>query len=236
MWATRASTCSTSTTPTRCNQATSTTTGSTTVSNTRAPARPWPRCGPTGRPSATIRSSSGATGAARSTTHCRRSSSPGSAGARSSRSRTPGRRPSATSRSTTAAASPTPTASPTWPARASTAAWTLTGFQLGTIGDSGRGVCTGPSVVQVDLSLYKNVKLSNRVKAQLRFEVFNVFNRVNFLNTGFNNTFNPTSVTFDTGDPATATKITGYTLPGNFGQATATRDPRQAQVGIKLIF
>ena len=116
------------------------------------------------------------------------------------------------------------------------AAWTLTGFQLGTIGDSGRGVCTGPSVVQVDLSLYKNVKLSNRVKAQLRFEVFNVFNRVNFLNTGFNNTFNPTSVTFDTGDPATATKITGYTLPGNFGQATATRDPRQAQFGIKLIF
>ena len=97
-------------------------------------------------------------------------------------------------------------------------------------------VVTGPNVVQVDLSLYKNVRLSNRVKAQLRFEVFNVFNRVNFLNTGFNNTFNPTSVTFDTGDSATATKITGYTIPGNFGQATATRDPRQAQFGIKLIF
>jgi hypothetical protein len=29
--------------------------------------------------------------------------------------------------------------------------------------------------------------------------------------------------------------ITGYTLPGNFGQATAARDPRQVQIGLKLI-
>ena len=48
-------------------------------------------------------------------------------------------------------------------------------------------------------------------------------------------TIEPT-VTYDTGDAATATKITGYTLPGNFGQATRTRDPRQTQFGLKILF
>jgi Carboxypeptidase regulatory-like domain/TonB-dependent Receptor Plug Domain len=119
------------------------------------------------------------------------------------------------------------------------AAFTLTGFQLGTIGDAGRGICEGPGYNQVDLSLYKNIKVTQRVKAQLRFEVFNVFNHVNFLGTGgqgVNVNFNPSSVTYDTGDPATATRITGFTVPSNFGQAQATRDARQAQFGLKLIF
>jgi len=119
------------------------------------------------------------------------------------------------------------------------AAFTLTGYQLGTIGDAGRGICEGPSAFQVDLSLYKNIKLGKTVKAQLRFEVFNVFNRVNFIGTGgqgVNVNYNPSAVTYNTGDPATATSITGSSVPNNFGQAQATRDPRQAQFGIKFIF
>jgi hypothetical protein len=71
---------------------------------------------------------------------------------------------------------------------------------------------------------------------QLRFEIFNVFNRTNFLSQNLSTTLNPVSVTDDTGDAATATKISGYTLPGNFGQATRTRDPRQTQFGLKIIF
>ncbi len=113
-------------------------------------------------------------------------------------------------------------------------AWTLTGFELGTFGNSGRGICTGPNFVQVDLALYKNIKLTERVKAQVRFEVFNVFNRVNFV--GVNTSLNPTSATLDTGSQKTATQITGFTPSGSFGQATGTRDPRQAQFGIKLMF
>jgi len=115
-------------------------------------------------------------------------------------------------------------------------AWTLTGFQLGTFGNSGRGVCEGPNFAQVDLALYKNIKFSQRVKAQLRFEVFNVFNRVNFTSDSLNNTLSPTSVTLDTGKASTATKIIDFAPSGSFGQATATRDPRQAQFGIKLMF
>jgi len=113
-------------------------------------------------------------------------------------------------------------------------AWTLTGFQLGTFGDSGRGICDGPNFFQVDLAFYKNIKYSEHVKLQLRFEIFNVFNRVNFV--GVNTSLNPTSVTLDTGSAATATRIIAFTPSGSFGQATATRDPRQAQFGIKLLF
>ena len=86
----------------------------------------------------------------------------------------------------------------------------------------------------MDLALYKNIKISEKVKAQFRFEVFNVFNRVNFV--GVNTSLNPISATLDTGDPSTATRITGFEPAGDFGQATGTRDPRQAQFGIKLMF
>jgi hypothetical protein len=117
------------------------------------------------------------------------------------------------------------------------AAYTLTNFVIGTIGDSPRGQCEGPAYIQADLALYKNIAATNRVKLQLRFEVFNVFNRANFIGTGGQGvvtTMNP-SVTLDA--PGTsATKITTATPSGKFGQAQATRDPRQAQFGFKLLF
>jgi hypothetical protein len=117
------------------------------------------------------------------------------------------------------------------------AAFTLDGYRIGSIGNEGRGYCSGPDYMQIDLSLYKNIRITDRVKAQLRFEVFNVFNRANFLLNGLNATFNPSAVTYDTGNNATATTITGFSgIPGNFGQATQTRDARQAQFGIKLQF
>ncbi len=117
------------------------------------------------------------------------------------------------------------------------AAFTLNGFQLGTFGNAGRGICTGPDYSQVDLSFYKNIRLGARVKAQLRFEIFNIFNRANFLSNQLNVAFNPAAATFDTGNPTTATTITGFSgIPGNFGQSSNTRDARQAQFGIKLLF
>jgi hypothetical protein len=119
-------------------------------------------------------------------------------------------------------------------------AYTLVGFDLGRVGTAGRGDCAGPGFFQVDLAFYKNVKISSKVKAQLRFEIFNVFNRVNFLNYTSNGysistTLNPISVELDA-PVESATRITGAEIPGNFGRATAVRDPRQAQFGIKLIF
>ena len=61
------------------------------------------------------------------------------------------------------------------------AAWTINNYQIGTNGNAGRGICDGPGFFQVDAALYKNIRLGKRVKLQLRAEVFNVFNRTNFL-------------------------------------------------------
>jgi len=46
---------------------------------------------------------------------------------------------------------------------------------------------------------------------------------------------NPLSISLDA-PIGSATRITGSELPASFGQASAVRDPRQAQFGIKLIF
>jgi hypothetical protein len=123
------------------------------------------------------------------------------------------------------------------------AAWTFNGYQIGTNGNSGRYTCNGPSLFQVDASLYKNIKLGDRVKIQLRFEVFNLFNKNNFLGTSITNgggnsetPYNPQNVVFDTGNGRTASTIVSATPVGNFGQLTQTRDPRTLQLGVRLSF
>src|SRR5262249_1247267 len=111
--------------------------------------------------------------------------------------------------------------------------YTLAGFQLGTFGNSPRGVCHGPNFFQTDLALYKNVIITQRMKAQVRLELFNVFNRTNFISV--HTSLSPPSVPLDA-PRASATRITAFTPSGSFGQATETRDPRQVQFGVKLIF
>jgi hypothetical protein len=116
------------------------------------------------------------------------------------------------------------------------AAFTLVDFQLGSIGNEKRGQCTGPGLLQTDLAFYKTVRASSKLQVQLRFEIFNVFNRTNFLGLGqVGNTNNNMGLQSVTLDPA-QTKITAYTASGTFGQATRTRDARQAQFGLKILF
>jgi hypothetical protein len=116
------------------------------------------------------------------------------------------------------------------------AAWTLNGFEIGKNGSSGRGICNGPGFFQVDLALYKNIKLSRRVRMQLRAEVFNLFNRVNFLGSSVNTDYAPGDVRFDTPTGATATRITSATPTGGFGQLSEAADARQVQLGVRLVF
>jgi hypothetical protein len=112
------------------------------------------------------------------------------------------------------------------------AAVTLNNFQLGTVGNEERGACRGPGFFQTDLAFYKSMRTGGRTQVQFRFEIFNVFNRTNFLSQGLVNTMNLQSVTLD----PTGTKIASYVAGGNFGQATRTRDPRQMQFGLKFLF
>ena len=111
-------------------------------------------------------------------------------------------------------------------------AFTLNGFRLGTIGSGRRGDCTGPGYFQTDLAFYKNFPLSSGVKLQFRWDIFNVFNNTNFLFQGLDFVLDPSAVTLN----AAGTEIVSSTIPGNFGQATRTRDPRQMQFGFKLIW
>ncbi|MBC7900503.1 MAG: TonB-dependent receptor [Saprospiraceae bacterium] len=50
----------------------------------------------------------------------------------------------------------------------------------GPFGNAGRNLLRGPNFAQVDASLFKNTRLSERASLQLRLEVFNLFNFANY--------------------------------------------------------
>ena len=90
----------------------------------------------------------------------------------------------------------------------------------GTYGNVGRNVLQGPGLVETDLALAKNFKLSERFNLQFRSEFFNIFNHTNF------NAPNPVVYAAATGGPSpTAGVIT----------ATSTTS-RQIQFGLKLLW
>jgi len=88
-----------------------------------------------------------------------------------------------------------------------------------TLGNVGRNTLTRPGVTTLDLSLFKNFQVTERVKTQFRMEAFNALNHTNF---GL-----PSSVIFDSAGnvPAAAGKIT----------STST-DSRRIQFGLKVSF
>ncbi len=50
----------------------------------------------------------------------------------------------------------------------------------GVFGNAGRNILRGPNFAQVDLSIGKNTRITERTSLQLRVEIFNVFNFTNF--------------------------------------------------------
>ncbi len=116
------------------------------------------------------------------------------------------------------------------------AAFTFTGYQLGDVAQqSGRGQCEGPDFFQVDLSAYKQFSFGDRFNLQLRFEVFNVFNKTNVVAQSVDRSFAPGVMLNAPRGSATSVIDTGAPQ-ATFGQASAVRDPRQVQLGVKLSF
>ena len=130
-------------------------------------------------------------------------------------------------------------------------AYTMNGFELGKIGSSGVGICTGPGNSDVDSSLRKNFKLTERVRMQFQFDFFNLFNHPQYqasaLNVGLNFTAPNTAALPEFKDAAgngttsiaNAVSIQNTTLnPGTFGYATQSRENgwRQLQYGLKFTF
>ncbi len=84
------------------------------------------------------------------------------------------------------------------------------------VGNAGRGVIDGPPTKRFDFSLFKNFRLREKMRLQLRGEAFNVFNHTNFRNLAVTSKISRASSTF--------------------GQVFAVRDPRNIQLGVKFIF
>lgn len=60
-------------------------------------------------------------------------------------------------------------------------AYTANGIIIGQLGTSGVGICTGPGNSDVDFSLRKNFKLTERIKMQFQLDFFNLFNHPQYL-------------------------------------------------------
>lgn len=125
-------------------------------------------------------------------------------------------------------------------------AFTIAGYQLGTPGDSPRGVCQGPGSANWDIALYKNWNLpikssryfGENLRIQFRLEMFNAFNTPQFRNVGDNEnnvSFGVNNVMFD-GPAATRTTVTGFGRNSGFGQAARIANPREIQYAIKFIW
>ncbi|MGD1212552.1 MAG: carboxypeptidase regulatory-like domain-containing protein [Candidatus Acidiferrales bacterium] len=88
----------------------------------------------------------------------------------------------------------------------------------GTYGNLGRGTLTGPGLADVDVSLFKITRISDRTSLEFRAEFFNVLNRVNF-------------------GPPNPTVFANGAISASAGLITTlATNPRQIQFGLKLIF
>jgi Carboxypeptidase regulatory-like domain/TonB dependent receptor-like, beta-barrel len=65
-------------------------------------------------------------------------------------------------------------------------------------GNEGRNSLIGPSFHQLDFSIYKNTPITERVKLELRFEFYNLFNHPNFANPLWPNFLSDPTVTAPT--------------------------------------
>jgi hypothetical protein len=125
--------------------------------------------------------------------------------------------------------------------------FTVNNYQLGQIGNAGVGTCLGPGNKTVDFGVDKNFKITERIKAQFRFEFFNLFNHpsysaqdvINNETIGFNSPVYGNAA--GAAAPLTsATQILSATPnPGpNFGSTQSIREQgfRQLQYALKFIF
>jgi hypothetical protein len=81
-----------------------------------------------------------------------------------------------------------------------------------TFGDAGRNILRGPKYVATDLSMAKTIPMGNQARVQLRVDIFNVFNNVNFNNPN------------------------GVFGSAAFGRISSAQAMRQMQLGARFLF
>src|ERR1700719_3760642 len=87
-----------------------------------------------------------------------------------------------------------------------------TAVTLGTIGNVPRTLCCNPPINNIDMGIFKDTAINEKMRVEFRTEIFNLFNHAQFYGTD--------------GNSANTT----------FGQPQKVRDPRLLQFALKLIF
>jgi len=128
------------------------------------------------------------------------------------------------------------------------AAFTMVGYVIGTLPSNlePRGYCPGPKFVNVDFSLNKNFKVTERVNMQFRLDFFNLLNHANFRGDqvqGYTIASNVNCGPVGAGGlyaPCSTANnvITRETQTNNFGASTQTvqKAGREIQYGLRLSF
>jgi Carboxypeptidase regulatory-like domain len=84
---------------------------------------------------------------------------------------------------------------------------------LGQIGNAPRAICCGPGIAEIDFALHKDIPVGEGKKLEFRTEIFNLFNRTQFLNPDGN-----------------------FSDAASFGLISGERDPRMIQLALRLVF
>jgi hypothetical protein len=100
---------------------------------------------------------------------------------------------------------------------------------IGTFGNVGKGIISGPGMLNFDVNIAKNIPVSERWKLQFRAELFNIFNHANFLDPGTLSSSSGSSVAF------AASNSVSLSAPG-FGSIRGAYDPRIVQLALKIMF
>ncbi len=100
----------------------------------------------------------------------------------------------------------------------------------GTVGNLSRDSLVGPAYNDLDLSLAKTTRLSERARLQFRSEFFNILNHTN-LGT-------PSETVFSAGPTqgTAANQTTAQAVSPTAGVVTSAATTRQIQLGLKLLF
>jgi hypothetical protein len=92
---------------------------------------------------------------------------------------------------------------------------------VGTVGNAARTIIRGPGINNWDAALFKNVPLTERLRLQFRWELYNAFNHTQF-------SAMDTTARFDS--------ATGQQINSRLSEFTAARTPRQMQLALRLTF
>ena len=86
---------------------------------------------------------------------------------------------------------------------------------LGSVGNSGRALFSGPGIENCDLTLQKTTRLTESKSLELRLEAFNAFNHAQFYGPG---------------------SVDGNISSATFGNVVSAGPPRLIQIAAKLFF